>query len=136
MQEVIIQLRGTIASEFEQALRMVEKVGGQVLHAYPPRIIIASVPPQRIGELRGQDPIESLDTGVLNEAGSNPGSEVHPAISAWNEHIKKPQKLASTPNPALGLSWDSPGRLPPDPPPDIREQLRRREQDLKSKDQS
>jgi hypothetical protein len=51
-------------------------------------------------------------------------------MAAWNQHLAR-QQAPQQPTPA-DLSWDAPGRLPPDPPPHIQEMLRRREREMLS----
>ncbi len=50
---------------------------------------------------------------------------VRQAVAVWNARFEPPESK----NLGRGLSWDAPGHLPPDPPPDVRDLLARRERD-------
>jgi len=56
---------------------------------------------------------------------------IRTAMTAWNTHVRA-QHTPSRGVAGAGLSWDAPGRLPPDLPPDLREMFRRREQGMQS----
>jgi hypothetical protein len=132
-QEAFIQLDAKGLEELERAIKVIEGVGGRVLHTFPPSVIMASIPSERISDIRGKAGIESVDTDEISEDQLKRASdEIRLAAAAWNDHLKTKRFAPPLDNPALGLAWDAPGRLPPDPPPHIREMLRRREREIKS----
>jgi hypothetical protein len=133
-QEVLIQIASTQAPPIEQVVQAIERVGGRVLHAYPPSIIIAALPPDQIASMRTSDGIQAIDTeeivdlDLLQAAGARGW-----AIAAWNAHVLSKRQPAPA---SRDLPWDAPGYLPPDPPADVREMLRRRERELQEGDTS
>lgn len=133
MQDVLIQLAAKNLGDAERAIKVIEGVGGRVLHVFLPGMIMASIPVERISEIRGKAGIESVDTDEINEDRLNQASsEIKFAAAAWNDHVKTKRLAPAEARPSLGLPWDAPGRLPPDPPPHIQEMLRQREREMKS----
>ena len=65
MQEAFIQLGGRGANAVDRAIRAIEKAGGQVLHAVPPRIVVARIPAGTDDELVGKGGITSVDTDEI-----------------------------------------------------------------------
>ena len=47
MQEVFLQLKAKDLKGTERTIRAIEKAGGRVLHAYPPEVVVASLPAGR-----------------------------------------------------------------------------------------
>jgi len=127
--QVLIQLRPEAAEGLGQTIRAIEDMNGRVLLSFPPNAIVASLASSGIEKLRGEPGIQSVDAQEIAEARLEAAPETaRVAMTAWNQHLARqqaPQKPTST-----DLSWDAPGRLPPDPPPDIQEMLRRRERDM------
>lgn len=137
MQEAFIQIRDEAMEGLERVIKVIEALGGRVMHSYPPRSIIALVPTEKMDELRGHEAIESIDTEqITDERAATAGNTNDLAVAAWNQHVSKQSRSAAAADRTVGLSWDESSRLPPDPPQEIREMLRRRELDLESDDQS
>jgi hypothetical protein len=135
MQDALIRLAATNQADAERAIREIEAAGGRVLHSFPPRIIMASVPSDRIGEIREMAGVQSADTDEIgDERLVKMSGVIRSAAMVWNDHLKRKRSAPEKPDPSLGLSWDAPSRLPPDPPPDVMEKLRRRERDAGSEE--
>jgi hypothetical protein len=131
MQEVFIQLEADAENGIERAVKIIEELGGKVLHAYPPLVIVASVPTNNIDKLAGEEGILSAHTDpVSTEAMRESSREMSFAIATWNQHFNVERRLNLITSPDLGKAWDAPDRLPPNPPPEIREQLDKMEAEL------
>jgi len=128
MQDALIRLTAATRADAERAIREIEAAGGRVLHSFPPRMIMASIPSDRLGEIREKAGVRSVDTDEIgDERLVKMSGAIRSAAMVWNDHLKRKRAAPEKPDPSLGLSWDAPGRLPPDPPPDVMEKLRRRE---------
>ena len=128
MQDVFVQLKWKTIKGAERAIKAIEKVGGRVLHAYMPSIIVASVPSDQVDHLVGKGGIvtattEPMSTTTLMAADRQLGF----AMSAWNAHFDVDRRLAALASPELNKSWGEIERRPPDPPADVMAQLRRLE---------
>ena len=131
MQEAFILLKANTMQEFELAIKAIEGQRGHVLHSYPPSVIIASLQPGTAGNLLDRAFIETVDmTEISDERLEKATDEIRMAILTWNEHLRSKKGNTSGGDTSKGLSWDAPGRLPPDPPPHIQERLRRREREM------
>jgi hypothetical protein len=128
--EAFIQVRENVPDAFNCALRATEASGGRVRHAYPPWAIIAELPSGVIARLRKQEAIAFIATGEVDRerlTGLHP--ELKMAVSVWNEHLRSRRRGRLPGERLKGLSWGSPGLLPPDPPLHIQEKLRQRERE-------
>jgi hypothetical protein len=127
--QVLIRLRPEVAEALERAIRAVEGMDGRVLFSFPPDAIVASLAGAGIERLRREPGILSVDAQEIGDDRLDAASgTARAAMTAWNDHLarqKAPRQLPST-----ELSWDAPGRQPPDPPPHIQEMLRRREREM------
>jgi hypothetical protein len=131
VRDALIQLQAEGMQDVDRVIETIEEIGGRVLLSYPPHAIVASLPDEKINELRGKPGIRAVDTEEISGDRVNAAPQtMRVAMAAWNEHLAG--QRAPREQPSLGLSWDAPGRLPPDPPPDIREMLRRRERDMET----
>ena len=127
--QVLIQLRPEAAEGLGQTIRSIEDMNGRVLLSFPPNAIVASLASSGIEILRGEPSVLSVDVQEIAEARLEAASETaRVAMIAWNQHLAR-QQAPQEPMSA-DLSWDAPGRLPPDPPLEIQEMLRRRERDM------
>lgn len=134
MKKIFAQLRGKSMGDFELVAEIIKDGGGQLLQAYPPGVIIAEIYDDRIDELRESASVEFIETDEISEERiKNAEGDIGSAMAAWNEHIKKKRLSADL---TTGLSWDTPGRLPPDAPPEIQKMLREREREMQSKRKS
>ncbi len=125
MQDVFLQLKWKTIRGVERAVRVVEKVGGRVLHAYTPSIMVASVPSDQVNRLVGKGGIvsattEPLETTTLRAA----DHQLRFAMAAWNEHFSVDRRLAMLASPELNRSWGETEHHPPDPPVDVMAHLR------------
>ena len=125
MQDVFVQLKWKTIKGAERAIKAIEKVGGRVLHAYMPSIVVASVPSDQVDRLVGRGGIVSATTEPLEAATLMAADrQLSFAMAAWNEHFNVDRRLAILASPELGKSWDEAERHPPDPPADVLAQLR------------
>ena len=116
------------AGGFDEALRLVEAAGGRVLHAFPPHALIAELPGAVGATLAGRAGIRSVSADEIPTAGAGRHDVV---ADVWNAHLRArraPERRASD-RLGHGLSWGAPGLLPPDPPPEVQAELRRRERE-------
>jgi hypothetical protein len=128
MQEVFLQLRWKTIKGVERAVRAIEKVGGRVLHAYPPAIMVAVVPSDQVDRLVGRGGIQSATADPL-EAGVSRAIDRERSfvIEVWNEHFNLERRMRAMASPEMNRGWDEGQRQPPDPPAEVLQQLRRRE---------
>ena len=114
--------------DFDAALRLVAEAGGRVLHAFPPHALIAELPGGAGASLVGRAGIRSVSADEIPTAGAG----THDVVAdVWNAHLRArrtPERRASD-RIGHGLSWGAPGLLPPDPPPEVQAELRRRERE-------
>lgn len=126
--EVLIRLRREPPADAESAIRLIERAGGRVKHAFLPMALIVELPADRVAQIVGRAGIEAVETDLIDETlWLEADLDWRTAVSVWNQH-----RAAAERPPAGGRAWDAPGYLPPDPPAEIREKLRRREQELES----
>ena len=114
--------------DFDEAVRLVEQTGGRVLHAFPPHALIAELPVAVGATLAGRAGIRSVTADEIPSAGAGAPDVV---ADVWNAHLRArraPTRRASD-RIGHGLSWGAPGLLPPDPPPEVQAELRRRERE-------
>ena len=132
MQEAFIQLGGRGANAVDRAIRAIEKAGGQVLHAVPPRIVVARIPAGTDDELVGKGGITSVDTDAIRVTRSTRADhELSIALAAWNDYVSPERTLRALRNPVADLAWDkAPNRLPLHPPPEVIRELRAREAEI------
>jgi len=128
MRDVLILLEPEGMEAIDRIIEAIEEMRGRVLLTYAPHAIVASVPDEAIDNLRDKPRIRSVDTEeIADDRVRGEPEAVRVAVAAWNEHLARQRRPREEP---VGLSWDAPGRLPPDPPRHIREMLRRREREL------
>jgi hypothetical protein len=131
MQEVFLELRWATVKGVELAVRAVEKVGGRVLHAYVPSIMVASVPSDQVDRLVGKSGILSATPEPLAaDAVRAADRESSFAMTAWNEHFDLGRRMYAMTSPELRKGWDAAERHPPDPPEEIMQELRRRDMEF------
>jgi hypothetical protein len=126
--EAFVLLRSSQMEEFEGVLRTIESLRGGVMHAVAPIAVMAFLPRAALDELRALPAVALAETGPIGDEHrehASPG--VSDAIYVWNEHLRSRRPAGAKRGPDEPLSWDSPGRLPPDPPRRVLEELRRRE---------
>jgi len=128
MQEVLLQVKWKSMNGFERTVKTVEKLGGRVLHAYPPSVMVASVPSKSIDKLVGKGGILSSNTEAISpEQLGVAERKIGFALAAWNDHFDLTRRMHMMAAPEIGIKWDETQRLIPDPPQDMLEELRQRE---------
>ncbi len=130
--EVFVQLGGRETAEIEVVALSVESLSGRILHAFPPRVMIVSIPARALPKLMELPGVEAVSTDRFDEGAVEAAAgELRHAMAAWNEHLSPAVRRGMAAGPD-NLSWDTPGRLPPDPPLEVRERHRRREAEMQS----
>jgi hypothetical protein len=132
--EVLIQFEIKDPNNIDTLLKRIEGAQGEILHVYPPYLIIARIPEAFINVLKTDPAVHSVDTDEIRADRLEASlANLQLAFLAWNEYLRNKSIEASTQTRPL-VNWDAPGRLPPDPPPHMREILRKREEELKKGD--
>lgn len=131
MQEVFIVMDGKTLAAIENTIKAVAKLGGRALHVYPPSVMVASVPAGNVGKLSGVAKISAAKTEAFAARELKAAdAQVTSAMAAWNDHVSAERRLRALASPTLGKSWGTARMQPPDPPREILEHLRQREQSL------
>jgi hypothetical protein len=125
LKEIFILAKGNSNHLFEKLICDIEIIQGQIRHAFPPKVIIASIPTGKIKELLVNSSVEFLTADEID----NPppifsADGFLDIISIWNKQIKDTRDTADKTRTDEDLSWDAPGHLPPDPPPKFRKMMR------------
>jgi hypothetical protein len=128
LQDVLLQVKWKSINGFERAVKTVEKLGGRVLHAYPPSVMVASVPSANIGKLAGKGGILVARTDAFSaDQMEKADRKIGFAFTAWNDHFDIDRRMHMMAAPEVGIKWDETQRLIPDPPEEMLVELRRRE---------
>lgn len=127
-QEVFVQLKAGKRYSIDNAIAAVERVGGRVLHAFPPSLMIVSVPQARVAGLLSKGGIAAIDTDSIPQGRlDGASSEYLEAAQAWNEHFNVDRRLRAMAAADVIQPWDVGNRQPPDPPREVQDFLRQRE---------
>ena len=127
-QSVFLQVTGRGLAGVNAAARAVERLGGRITHAFPPSVVVAAVPTERVSELADLPRVALATRRAVPQTRIREAShEVAQAMRVWNEHKAPQRRERALANPALGAAYDAPDRQPPDPPPEIARRLRERE---------
>jgi hypothetical protein len=112
----------------ERTVKAIEKAGGSVLHAFPPEVIVASVPQASVKKL-GRTAAIALITPdpIKGTARAKAGDQASFARAAWNAHLDTDRRLGAMKRAANSQSWGTRGRLPPDPPAKVKAHFRKQE---------
>ncbi len=134
MRDVFIQVKGRGLAGVNRAVKAAEKMGGRVTHAYPPYVIVASVPVANLKELGKQAGVAGLEADAISSAKmKRVPVHVRSAMHAWNEHLSRERRERVLASRDLGRHWDARGRMAPDPPEHVVRELRKREAALAPK---
>jgi hypothetical protein len=118
MQEVFLQLKAKDLKGAEKTIRAIEKAGGRILHAYPPEVVVASLPAARAAGVAKLPGIAAASTGEVKPSALKKASpSVAYAARAWNDHVSASRLEAFMAREAAGAAWDAEGRTGPPPPP-------------------
>jgi hypothetical protein len=125
--EALILLAQEGAQRPEEVMAATAAVGGRIVAGFLPQALIVQVKEGVVDDLRrllgaGTVYTEAIPATAV-EAAAEP---VRSVLTAWNQ--RRSQSGARPEPRGRDLPWDAPGFLPPDPPPEIRELLRQREQ--------
>ncbi len=122
---VLVWLRRP-APPMEAVLAALKELGARTRHAYPGAALVVDIPDEQLGAASQIDGVRTMCTKALSaDEVSAETPEDQAIIKAWNRILLSSEKRQGEFEPVE--SWDAPGRLPPDPPREIRERLRRRE---------
>lgn len=134
MVEVFIELDATRVSETLKVGKSIEKEGGRVMHAFPPAVIVASVPADSLPRFRKLSGVRMITTDAIEGNQGQRALEANPQLAyargAWNDFRSTERRLSRIASPELGKSWSDPEHLPPHPPEAVMEQFRQREREL------
>ncbi len=124
--EALILLAQGGVQRLEEVEAATAAVGGRIVAGFLPHALIVQVAEGAVDDLRrslGEATVYAAAIpATVIEGAAEP---VRSVFTGWNQRRSLP---GVRPEPrGRGLSWDAPGYLPPDPPPEIRERLRRRE---------
>lgn len=116
--EALILLKRGSASDIETLLTLLEESGGRSIAVYHPLAMIAMVPSGTLRKIASAPIIrdvfiEPVGSRRLSKASSPDEKSI---LEAWNQFLKD-KKVPHGPESTRGLSWDTPGLLPPDGPP-------------------
>lgn len=126
LSEVLIVLPEQPESGFYTIERALTEEGGIIVAAYPPRVLLSKLDLSRLEKLRLAVPDVTIYTDVVDDRTLRSVDDTSRSIlAAWNERRSNREKGGEAKG--RGLAWDAPGYLPPDPPADIKEMLKRRE---------
>jgi hypothetical protein len=130
---ILLDEGGAVRSEEVEAAATA--VGGRVVAGFLPHALIVQVTEEVVEDLRHTLGAATVYTEAVPATAVEAAAEpLRSVLAAWNQRRSLPG--ARPEPPSRGLAWDAPGFLPPDPPPEIRERLRRREQQLGEVDDS
>ena len=128
--DVFIIAKGEPAPFFESLLNEIETLNGKIRHAFPPKVIFASVPGRNVNKLRMSGNVAFLSTDLIDEPPALlSADETRDIVSIWNKLISVSREPGIKVPADNDLSWDAPGYLPPDPPPHIRKMMDKWEED-------
>ena len=117
------------------AAAAVAAVGGRIVAGFLPHALIVQVTEEAVDGLRQSLGAATVYTETVPATAVESAAEpLRSVLTAWNQR-RGVSGVRPEPR-GRGLPWDAPGFLPPDPPPEIRELLRRREQQYKEADAS
>lgn len=126
LSEVLIVLPEQPESGFYTVERALTEEGGVIVAAYPPRVLLSKLDLSSLEKLRLAMPDVTIYTDVVDDRTLRSVDDTSRSIlAAWNERRSSREKGGEVKG--RGMAWDAPGFLPPDPPADIREMLKRRE---------
>ncbi len=126
-QEIFIRLGGKPA-DLDQATKIVQALGGRLLHAFPPKFLVVMLPQAALARLKSGGPIRSVHTGRIDLTGAD--HDLALAGAAWNNHIDPQRRVRQLADPHRGKPWDEPGHQPPNPP-HIQKLFREQEQEFR-----
>ncbi len=133
-QEVFVQLDGKSMSDMENAIKAIENLGGRVLHAYPPSVLVVSIPLNKRTKLLKQVGVVAAQAGPFGtkalSAAASASPEIGLAISIWNEHFSLARMERLLAEPEVAIPWDDLGHTSLRPPEEIVAELRRREAEM------
>lgn len=133
VRQVLVLLRADDLPSVERVVQAIEELDGRVRESYPPYAIVAELPDEQLDPLRGRPDVKSVEVDVIADYRIAAATEpLCTAMMVWNRRLSG--QRGSHRESVSGLSWDAPGCLPPDPPPDIQALLRRRERELQTDD--
>ena len=123
--EVLILLEPKWEEVWNSLITVIEAERGQILLAFRPAAIVAELSDNAISTLREMPGVLVMTEAIAENEATMLPEGLRPAAALWNERVARqehPQTRSGE-----NLAWDAPGYLPPDPPPAIRDELRRRE---------
>ena len=103
------------------SLQQIERLGGRILHVYPPRLLIGKIPAEVEAQVKALANVTQLHRHRLDPAELDPlGPEAVRAGKAWNRGFAASFRALKSGRPNEGRSWGAPGYAregPVQPPP-------------------
>jgi hypothetical protein len=132
--DVFIAVKEASLPLFETVTETIEMRGGRIRHAFPPRIVIASIPIETIMVFSEMPEVDFLTADrIVTVPDVRVIKEFTEIISVWNNFLETAKGFPGDGGGGETLSWDAQGRLPPDPPAHLRKVI---EQWQKKKDEA
>ena len=115
-------------ARLEEVERAIAAVGGQIVIGFWPHALLIQVAEGAVDNLRQVLGAVTIYTTAVPAATVAGAAElVQSVLTLWNQR-RSPPGVQPAPR-GRDLPWDAPGYLPPDPPPEIRKQLQRKQGD-------
>lgn len=137
--EVYLELESTQFSKLEKTIKTIARWEGRVLHAFPPSVLVVSIPVANVDHLKDIPGVTVVSDDVLSEKQASSdfsAGQLAYARQAWNAHVNPERRMSLLENPDLGKSWNEPGKLPPHPPEEIAAHFREQEKTHFAPDQN
>lgn len=115
-------------ARLEEVERAIAAVGGQIVAGFWPHALLIQVAEGVVGNLQQALGAVTIYTEAVPAATVAGAAEpMQSVLTLWNQR-RSPPGVQSEPR-GRDLPWDAPGYLPPDPPPEIRKRLGRKQGD-------
>lgn len=94
----------------------IERLGGRIVHVYPPRILIGDVPPEIESQVRALANVRTLYRGRVNLSEVEAlGPDAVRAVRGWNRGFAASFRALKSGRTNEGKSWGAPGYAPEGP---------------------
>ncbi|MDI7275613.1 MAG: hypothetical protein QME94_06510 [Anaerolineae bacterium] len=97
-------------------VREIERLGGHILHVYPPRVLIGEVPAEAEAQVKALANVRSLHRSRVDLAEvASLGADAVRAVRGWNRGFSASLRALKSGRPGEGKSWGAPGYAPEGP---------------------
>ncbi|HOG45505.1 MAG TPA: hypothetical protein PLJ35_15895 [Anaerolineae bacterium] len=123
--DILILLNAESAGATRTAIDEIQRLGGRIIHVYPPRVLIGEVPPEVEPQVRALANVRQVyrsrvDLGEVEAL----GAATVQAVKGWNRGFAASFRALKSGRSSEGRSWGAPGYAPEGPvqaPPHLRE---------------